>query len=116
MDQKLTHRKSHGWDVERHIRTARSILNTLLKTHGRSLNDEALDIFLIEVEAFVNSRAMTIQTINYFQSQVPLSPSDLLTMKSKDVMPPSGSFIPADTYCRKRWRRTKHIVNEFWAR
>ena len=41
---------------ERQIRTARSILNALLKTHGRSLNDEALHTLLIEVEAIVNSR------------------------------------------------------------
>ena len=40
---------------ERQIRTARSILNALLKTHGRSLNDEALHTLLIEVEAIVNS-------------------------------------------------------------
>ena len=41
---------------ERQIRTARNILNALLKTHGRSLNDEALHTLLIEVEAIVNSR------------------------------------------------------------
>ena len=39
-----------GWQ----IRTARSILNALLKTH-RSLNDEELHTLLIEVEAIVNS-------------------------------------------------------------
>ena len=47
---------------------------------------------------------------------VPLSPSNLLTMKSKVVMPSPGSFGPGGTYCHKRWRRTQHIINEFWAR
>ena len=101
---------------ERQIRTARSILNALLKTHGRILNDEALHTLLIEVKAIVNSRLMTTETINDVQSHVPHFPSSLLTMKSKVVMPPPGSFGPADTYCRKRWRRTQHIGNEFWAR
>ena len=71
---------------ERQIRTARSILNVLLKSHGRSLNDEALHTLLIEVEAIVNSRPMTTETINNVQSHVPLSPSNLLTMKSKVIM------------------------------
>ena len=59
---------------------------------------------------------MTTKTINDVQSHVPLSLSSLLTMKLKVVMPPPGSFGPADTYCRKRLKRTQHIVNEFWAR
>ena len=102
-----------GGAWERQIRTARSILNALLKTHGKSLNDEALDTLLIEDN---NRRQMTTDTINDVQIHVPLSSSNLLTMESKVVMPPPGSFGPADAYCRKRWRRTQHIVNEFWAR
>ena len=101
---------------ERQIRTARSILNALLKTHGRSLNDEALHTLLIEVQAIVNSLPMTTKTTNSVQSHVPLSPSNSLTIKSKVVMPPPGGFGPADAHCRKRWRRTQHIVNEFRAR
>ena len=59
---------------------------------------------------------MTTETINDVQSHVPLSPSNVLTMRSKVVMPPPGSFGPADAYCHKRWRRTQDIINEFWAR
>ena len=98
---------------ERQIRTARCILNALLKTHGRSLNDEALHTLLIEVEAIVNSRPLTVETINDVGSYIPLSPLNLLTMKSKVVLPLPGSFTPADLYSRKRWRRVKHISNEF---
>ena len=98
------------------IRTARSNLNALLKTHRRRLNDEALRTLLIEVEAIVNSRPMTTEAMNDVQSHVPLSPSNLLTMKLKIVMPPPGSFRPADAFCHKRWRRAQHIVNGFWAR
>ena len=40
----------------------------------------------------------------------------LLTMKSKIVPPPPGIFSAADIYSRRYWRRTQHIVNEFWVR
>ena len=40
---------------ERQIRTARDILNTLVKTHGESLDDKSLHMLLVEVEAIVNS-------------------------------------------------------------
>ena len=93
-------------DWERQIRTARRILYAFLKTHGRSMNDEAL---LIEVEAIVNSQPTTTETINDVQNHVLLSSSNLLRMKSKLVMPPPGSFGPADACCRKRCRRTQHV-------
>ena len=43
----------------RQIRSARSILNSLLKTRGSSLSDESLQILLAEVEAVINSRPLT---------------------------------------------------------
>ena len=47
---------------------------------------------------------------------MPLSPANLLTMKSKVIMPPPGRFDRPDIYSRKRWRRVQHIANEFWSR
>ena len=44
---------------ERQIRSARSILNSLLKTRGSSLSDESLQILLAEVETVINSRPLT---------------------------------------------------------
>ena len=54
---------------EQQIRTARSILNALLKTYGRSMNNEALHTLLIQlsdtkVEAIVDSQPMTTETIS----------------------------------------------------
>ena len=57
-----------------------------------------------------------METINDVNSEVALSPSHLLTMKSKVVMPPPGAFGKPDLYCRRRWRRVQHICNEFWNR
>ena len=58
---------------------------------------------MCEAEAIVNSRPLTVT-------------SQLLTMKSKVVLAPPGVFMPADVYCRKRWRRVQHLANEFWSR
>ena len=85
---------------ERHIRTARAILNSLLKTHGSSLSDESLQTLLIEVEAIVNSSPLTTDVLNDITSLAPLSPVNL-TMKSKVGMPPPGHFTSPDQCCRK---------------
>ena len=92
------------------------ILSSLLKTHGESLTNESLHTLLVEVEAIVNSCPLTTETINDVTSLIPLSPLNLLTMKSKMVMPPPGIFATPDKYCRKHWRRVQHICNEFWNR
>ena len=68
---------------ERQIRTARNILNSLLKTHGASLTDESFQNLLTEVEAIVNSCPLTTDVINDVTSLVPLSPINLLTVKSE---------------------------------
>ena len=90
-----------GGVSERQIKTARNILNSLLKTHGSSLTDESLQTLLTEVEAIVNSHPLTTDVVNDVTSLVPLSPINLLTIKSRVVMPPPGVFTSADMYCRK---------------
>ena len=101
---------------ERQIRTVRTILSSLLRTHGKSLNDENFRTLLVEVEGIVNSRPLTTETLSDVDSQLPLSPVNLLTMKSSVIAPPPGSFEDADIYSRRRWRRIQHIANEFWIR
>ena len=59
---------------------------------------------------------MVVETINNVNSKVKISPSHILTMKYKVVMPPTGVFGKPDLYCRRRWRRIKHISNKFWSR
>ena len=101
---------------ERLIRSARSILVALLKVPGTILNDESLCTFLAEVEAIVNTRPITSESLSDVHSPVPLSPMQSLTMKSRVVMPPPGEFQKEDIYCRKQWRRVQHLANEFWSR
>ena len=101
---------------ERQIKSARVILSALLKQHGTSLNDESLMTLLAEVESIVNSRPLTVETLSDIGSEAPLSPINLLTMKSSVVLPPPGDFKQPDLYSRRRWRRIQHIAEEFWCR
>ena len=76
-------RASHMSDIwERKIRSARTILEALLKTHGSSLNDENLRTLITETEETINSRSLTVETLRDVNSEMPLSPSHLLTMKT----------------------------------
>ena len=101
---------------ERQIRTAHSILVALLKIHGTSLNDESLQTFLAEVEAIVNTRPITSESLSDVHSPVSVCPVQLLTMKSRVVMPPPGEFQKEDIYCRKPWKHVQCLENEFWSR
>ena len=99
---------------ERQIRSARRFLESLLKTHGASLSDESLQTLLIEAGAIVNSHPLTTDLLSGANSLIPLSPINLLTTKSKVVLPPPGVFSTPDIYSRKHWTQVQHISNEFW--
>ena len=96
---------------ERQIQSALTILLSLLNTHGRSLNDESFRTLLAEAEAVLNSRLLTVDTLGDVQSKQPLCPSNILTMKSKVVLPPPGKIVKADEFSRRRWRCIQHITN-----
>ena len=101
---------------ERQIHTVRSIMNTLLNHHRTQLDDESLQTFMVEAEAIVNSRPLTVENLNSPQCPEPLTPNHLLRMKSKVVLPPPGVFQREDQYSKKRWRRVQYLTNEFWNR
>ena len=84
---------------ERQNRSARSILAALLKQHGESLNDESLRTLLVDVEGINNSTPITCDIIGDLNNIVPLNPMQLLSMKTKIVMPPPGIFQKEDIYC-----------------
>ena len=104
-----------GGAWERQIRTVKNVLSALVKECPRRLDEEMLRTFFAEAEAIVNSRPLTLENLNDPDSS-PLTPNQLLTMKSKLVSPPPGVFQKSDVYCRKRWRVTQHLANSFWSR
>ena len=95
---------------ERQIRSVRSVLTAMLRDHSTSLNDEAFRTLLSEAECIVNSRPLTVENLQD-PTSLPLSPNSILTMKTKVVLPPPGTFQKADIYCRKRWRQVQHLSN-----
>ncbi|XP_067941083.1 uncharacterized protein [Watersipora subatra] len=97
---------------ERMIRTARNVLQSLLKSHSDRLDTSHLRTLMYEVMAIINSRPLSVVT----EEDMPLSPNMLLTMKSDVTLPPPGSFDESDMYSRKRWRAVQHIANVFWKR
>ncbi|XP_067933334.1 uncharacterized protein [Watersipora subatra] len=97
---------------KRMIRTARNVLQSLLKSHSDRLDTSHLRTLMYEVMAIINSRPLSVVT----EEDMPLSPNMLLTMKSDVTLPPSGSFDESDMYSRKRWRAVQHIANAFWKR
>ena len=68
------------------------ILSALLKQHGRSLNNESLITLLAEVKSIVNSRPLTVEILGDVAREAPLSPINVLIMKSNVVLPPPGNF------------------------
>ena len=65
---------------ERQVRSARTILSSLIRTHSMSLDEESLSTLFTEVEAIVNLRPMVIETINDVNSEAATSLSHILTI------------------------------------
>ena len=81
-----------GGTWEWQIRSARTILEALLKTHGSSLNDENVGTVITETKAIINSRPLTLETLSDVNSEMLLSPNQLLPMKIDVIFPPPGTF------------------------
>ena len=64
---------------------------------------EDLRTLTAEVELIINLRLLNVETISNSKSEIPLSPSNLLTMKTSVVMPPPGEFCKPDAYSKRRW-------------
>ena len=94
----------------------RNVLTALFSNHGSQLGDESLVTFKTEAEAIANCRPLTVDDLTSPECLQPLSPSQLLTLKSSVVLPPPGSFQWADLYYKKRWRRVQYLANEFWVK
>ncbi len=108
----VPHASHMGGSWERMIRSVRNVLNSLLQEHGHQLSDELLHTFLVEAEATVNSRLLAVLE-GSMDTEEPLSPSTLLTMKSALVRPLPGKFVREDLYVRRRWRRVQYLADQF---
>ena len=71
---------------------------------------------IVECEAILNSRPLTVDTISDVNSPATLASINILTMKSKVILPLPEVFEVLDIFSKRRWRRVQHIANEFWVR
>ena len=100
---------------ERQIRTVQRILATLLHEHTSRLDDESLHTLLRKVESIINSRPLIVISSDV-KDPLPLSPSQILTMKTRVVLLPPGQFQHNDVYMRRHWCRVQYLCNLFWSR
>ena len=67
---------------------------------------------MVEVTRIVNARPISTVPSDVEQPQ-PLTPSMLLTMKTKPLVSPSGVFTREDLYSRKYWKRAQYLSDQF---
>ena len=72
-----------------------------------------MQTLMVKCEAILNSRPLTVDTISDVNSPASLAPANILTMKSKVILPPPGVFERPGIFSKWRWRRVQHIANEF---
>ena len=107
-----TPQASHmGGSWERLVRSVRSVFAGLT-VHMHNLTTTNLRTIMYECMAIINSRPLT--TIS--EECIPLSPNDLLHLKSSVILPMPGDYSESDIYARKRWRAVQLLVDRFWQR
>ena len=95
----------------RQIGTVRHILYAMLLEIGRAqLTHELLVTLKEEVTRIVNSRPIATIPLDASEPQ-PLTPTMLLTMKTRNHMPPQGHFFQQDLYARNWWRRAQYLAD-----
>ena len=114
MNVSYAHHHAGSWEIMN--RSIRNVMNVVLTNHSKQLNDDCLLTFMAEAEAVINSRPITVDNLHDPMSPMPLSPIQLLTMKTNVVLPPPGIFERPDIFSRKLWRRVQYVSNEFWHR
>ena len=114
-ERNTPHASHMGGVWERQIRTVKSVIQSLLKSNPRRLDEESLRTFLTEAEGIVNSRPLTLEDLHNPEIK-PISPNQILTMKTRVAPPPPGVFQQEGVYARKRWRVVQHLANSFWSR
>ena len=109
------HASHFGGAWERQIGTIRRVLDAMFAELGsHQLTHELLVTLMAEVTAIVNARPISAILTDTDEPQ-PLSPSMPLTMKTRQLGPPPGNFVPPDVYARRRWRRVNNNNNNIYS-
>ena len=98
-----------GGTWERQIRSVRNVLSAILQKNGTQLNDESLNI-LCETEPIVNSQPLTTTTMSPADSVESLTPNQLLTMKTRVLLPHSWSLSVCRSIFPQKMERSPAYV------
>ena len=93
-------------------KVVRVIFNVLLRS--QTMDDEALQTLICEVEAILNGRPLTKISDDPYDFNA-LTPNHLLLLRSTASFPP-GIFSIADNYSRRRWKQVPYMTDIFWKR
>ena len=97
VEAKSTFSQQYGWSmVNQKCNNYFDVLAIAWKIHGTSLNEESLSTLLTEVEEIKNSRPLTTDLLSDVNSMIPFSPINLLTLRSRAVVPLPGFFTASD--------------------
>ena len=110
------HASHMGGVWERQIRTARRVLQGLLKSGKEKLSASALRTLFYEAAAIINGRPYSATVVESGEACEPLTPNHLLTLKSAPILPPPGDFSEGTEFTRKQWCTVQRYVERFWVR
>ena len=102
--------------VERMIKIARGILNSLLRDNRNpNFTHEVLSTFMAEVTAIMNSRPLVPVSTDP-ENPLVLSPSMLLTQKKPSQVLTSLTGMSVKDAYRAQWKHVQFLADTFWAR
>ena len=97
---------------ERLIQTAKRTLLIILGSRRLSL--DVFRTILVETEAILNSRPLTI-VADLPENEIPLTPNHFLINRPFNSLPP-GKFDSQKPASFKSWKNVQQMVNHFWKR
>ena len=71
-----------------------------MDNHGRSTDTKPLSTSMAKCEAVENCCLLKVQTLNDINSPPPLSPVNILTMKSNVIFSPPNACIKPDLFSK----------------
>ena len=97
----------YGWSIGTPNKISKEYLSSITKELWYLFEGWIFHTLMKEVKAIVKSESLTVETISEPQNLPPLSPSNLLIMKSRVIIPLPGSFVRPDLYNKRQWRKFK---------
>ncbi|XP_066933480.1 uncharacterized protein [Clytia hemisphaerica] len=105
---------THGWGMERMVRSVKTSLNAIIMAEYVVLNDFTLLTVLTEVEALVNSRPLTSVSDDTSDLDA-LTPNHFIIGRASTLLPTCITYN-ANVTPRKRWKQAQSITQQFWDR